>query len=279
MNTSLSSDNIYLQPINSSTLWLVGFPLRRSSLSMQGRSSWMRDMVCNISMAQAAGMAVSSSPPKSSQAAKQSTGRTLFPPAKSEYRIASRSFTGCCNGTALSNARFTACALATIKARKSNLCGSATFSWGFSTSSTTCAVINGSTAAMAPVFDVAKTLGQRETTPLNGLRVKRKDSLLLLLTGTARPQVILPFDCDTIVPEATIAIDPWELPAITAIPISPSLPSSASSSLMDELRAKARTRRRATKEPSKVYSQILISEAAAATEASSLALFLAGYYI
>jgi hypothetical protein len=61
---------------------------------------------------------------------------------------------------------------------------------------------------MAPVFDVAKTLGLRETTPVNGLRVKRKDGLLLLLTGTARPQVILPFDCETIAPEATIAIDP-----------------------------------------------------------------------
>jgi hypothetical protein len=46
---------------------------------------------------------------------------------------------------------------------------------------------------------------------------------------------------------------------------------------MEALRAKARTRRRATKEPSKVYSQILISEAAAATEASSPALFPAGY--
>jgi hypothetical protein len=68
------------------------------------------------------------------------------------------------------------------------------------------------------------------------------------LTGTARPQVILAFDCDTIVPEATIAIDLWELPAITAIPIPPSLPSSASSSLMEELRAKARAGRRATKE-------------------------------
>ncbi|WVZ11578.1 hypothetical protein V8G54_016108 [Vigna mungo] len=40
------------------TLWLVGLPRRRSSLSMQGRSSWMRDMVWIISRAQAAGMAV-----------------------------------------------------------------------------------------------------------------------------------------------------------------------------------------------------------------------------
>jgi hypothetical protein len=48
---------------------------------------------------------------------------------------------------------------------------------------------------------------------------------------------------------------------------------------MEELRAKARARRRAKKEPSKVYSQTLISEATAATEASSPALFLSGYYI
>ncbi|KAK9125650.1 hypothetical protein Scep_014496 [Stephania cephalantha] len=38
----------------------MGLPLRRSSLSMQGRSSWIRDMVWIISTAQAAGMAEAS---------------------------------------------------------------------------------------------------------------------------------------------------------------------------------------------------------------------------
>ncbi|KAK9165599.1 hypothetical protein Scep_000790 [Stephania cephalantha] len=51
---------------------------------MQGRSSWIRDMVWIISTAQAAGMAEASSPPTSSQAAMQRAGRTRFPPARRE---------------------------------------------------------------------------------------------------------------------------------------------------------------------------------------------------
>ena len=39
------------------TLWLVGLPRRKSSLSMLGRSSWMRLMVCSISIAHAVGSA------------------------------------------------------------------------------------------------------------------------------------------------------------------------------------------------------------------------------
>jgi hypothetical protein len=44
------------------TLWLVGLPRRKSSLSIDGRSSWMSDMVCTISMAHAVGIAVETSP-------------------------------------------------------------------------------------------------------------------------------------------------------------------------------------------------------------------------
>ncbi|KAL3845214.1 hypothetical protein ACJIZ3_002617 [Penstemon smallii] len=56
-NTATSSPN---------TLWFVGFPRRRSSLSIQGKSSWIKDM-----------------------AAMHNMGRTLFPPANNEYLIAS----------------------------------------------------------------------------------------------------------------------------------------------------------------------------------------------
>nr|GME09816.1 hypothetical protein Iba_scaffold9147CG0040 [Ipomoea batatas] len=66
------------------TLWLVGLPRRRSSLSIQGKSSWMSDMVWIISTAQAAAMASVCSPPTSSQAAIHSMGLTLFPPANNE---------------------------------------------------------------------------------------------------------------------------------------------------------------------------------------------------
>ena len=45
----------------------------------------MRDMVWMNSMAQADGSACSMVPPTSSQAARQSAGRTRFPPARSEY--------------------------------------------------------------------------------------------------------------------------------------------------------------------------------------------------
>ncbi|CAL5353134.1 unnamed protein product [Camellia sinensis] len=54
------------------TLWVVGLPRRRSSLSIEGRSSWTSDMVWIISTAHAAGMAAEWWPPTSSQAAMQS---------------------------------------------------------------------------------------------------------------------------------------------------------------------------------------------------------------
>mmetsp|Transcript_19346 Transcript_19346/g.49217 ORF Transcript_19346/g.49217 Transcript_19346/m.49217 type:complete len:263 (-) Transcript_19346:437-1225(-) len=76
------------------TLWLVGRPRRKSSLSMAGRSSWMRLMVCTISMAHAVGMAAWMSPPTSSQAARVSAGRTRLPPASREYRMDSRRTSG-----------------------------------------------------------------------------------------------------------------------------------------------------------------------------------------
>ena len=66
------------------TLWQVGFPRRKSSLSIAGRSSWISDMVWIISIATALGIACSTVPPTSSHAARHSTGRTLLPPASSE---------------------------------------------------------------------------------------------------------------------------------------------------------------------------------------------------
>jgi hypothetical protein len=54
---------------------------------MEGRSSWMSDMVWIISRPTAVGLATSMEPPNISQAAKHSIGRTRFPPAISEYRI------------------------------------------------------------------------------------------------------------------------------------------------------------------------------------------------
>jgi hypothetical protein len=67
------------------TLWFVGLPRRKSSLSMEGRSSWMSDMVCSISIAHAVGMACAMFPPTASHAARQRHGRTRLPPASSEY--------------------------------------------------------------------------------------------------------------------------------------------------------------------------------------------------
>jgi hypothetical protein len=57
-------------------------------LSMEGRSSWMSDMVCSISMAQAVGIACCALPPTASQAARHRHGRTRLPPASSEYLLA-----------------------------------------------------------------------------------------------------------------------------------------------------------------------------------------------
>lgn len=54
-------------------------------LTMEGRSSWMSDMVWMNSIAQADGRACSMLPPTSSQAARQRAGLTRLPPASSEY--------------------------------------------------------------------------------------------------------------------------------------------------------------------------------------------------
>ena len=69
--------------------WLVGFPLLKSSLSILGKSSWIKLIVWIISKAAAVGMAASLLPPNISQAARHKTGRTRFPPAMREYLIAS----------------------------------------------------------------------------------------------------------------------------------------------------------------------------------------------
>eukprot|EP00955_Chlamydomonas_euryale_P024771 260907-Chlamydomonas_euryale.AAC.1 len=65
------------------TLWLVGRPRRKSSLSMDGRSSCINDMVWTISIAHAVGIATCRSPPTMSHAARHSAGRTRLPPASS----------------------------------------------------------------------------------------------------------------------------------------------------------------------------------------------------
>jgi hypothetical protein len=52
---------------------------------MDGKSSWMSDMVWIISIATAVGMATSSSPPNISHAAMHSTGRMRLPPANRLY--------------------------------------------------------------------------------------------------------------------------------------------------------------------------------------------------
>lgn len=85
-------------------LWLVGFPRRRLSSSIQGRSSWISDDAWIISTAQAAGIAVDSWPPTSSQAARQSTGLTRLPLESREYLIASRIL--CANGLVLGSAEW-----------------------------------------------------------------------------------------------------------------------------------------------------------------------------
>lgn len=54
---------------------------RKSSLSIDGKSSWMSDMVWIISREQAVGIACSMVPPTSSHAARHSAGRTRLPPA------------------------------------------------------------------------------------------------------------------------------------------------------------------------------------------------------
>jgi len=66
-------------------------------LSIDGKSSWMRDIVWIISRATAAGIDACQfpSPANISHAARHSTGRIRFPPAMSEYFIASTIFSVC----------------------------------------------------------------------------------------------------------------------------------------------------------------------------------------
>src|SRR3990172_11462478 len=70
------------------TLWFVGIPLLRSSLSMAGRSSWISEYVWIISRAHATGIPSSILPPAASQDAMQRTGLILFPPAIMLYLMA-----------------------------------------------------------------------------------------------------------------------------------------------------------------------------------------------
>ncbi|KAG5405772.1 hypothetical protein IGI04_011891 [Brassica rapa subsp. trilocularis] len=98
-----------------------GLPLRRSALSMHGRSSWIRELVWIISTAQAADMAIASSPPTSSHAAMQSRDLTRFPPASSEYRTASWIVRGFKSGKETSRAAFTDSALPIIYDLKSKV--------------------------------------------------------------------------------------------------------------------------------------------------------------
>lgn len=63
------------------TLWLVGRPRRRSSSSMQGRSSWIRSR-CEPSQSPGKGQGISTAPPHRRQASSTSTGRRRFPPTK-----------------------------------------------------------------------------------------------------------------------------------------------------------------------------------------------------
>lgn len=83
----------------------------------------MRDMVWIISTAQADGIAMGWAPPTSSQAAMQRMGRTRFPPASREYRIASWILTGARSKTAASSASFTVAAFPSMYALKSKAGG------------------------------------------------------------------------------------------------------------------------------------------------------------
>src|SRR5512139_2631050 len=75
-------------------LWQVGFPRRKASSSIAGRSSWIREYVWTYSTAHANGSRSPSLPPTAFPAARRRTGRTRFPPAVREYAIASRSGEG-----------------------------------------------------------------------------------------------------------------------------------------------------------------------------------------
>ena len=88
------------------TLWHVGRPRRRSSLSSAGRSSWISEYVCSISSA-----APNSSMPAGSDSAimrpasMQSTGRSRLPPANTLCRIALWMETGCSVSSGISRSR------------------------------------------------------------------------------------------------------------------------------------------------------------------------------
>ena len=66
---------------SSNFLWQVGSPRRRSSLSITGKSSCIREYVCTISMAAAKGSDHSSGTSKSSADFNTKNGRNRLPPA------------------------------------------------------------------------------------------------------------------------------------------------------------------------------------------------------
>ncbi len=68
----------------------MGLPLLKSSLSILGKSSWIKLIVWIISRATAVGMACSCFPPNISHAAIQRTGLIRFPPAMREYPMDSQ---------------------------------------------------------------------------------------------------------------------------------------------------------------------------------------------
>ena len=79
-------------------LWFEGLPRLKSSLSMQGKSSWIKLCTCNISIAQAIGSASSMLPPKSLQVSRHITGLSLLPPASTLYLIDTNISSGYCTG-------------------------------------------------------------------------------------------------------------------------------------------------------------------------------------
>jgi hypothetical protein len=65
-------------------LCVVGRPRRKSSSSIAGRSSWIREYVCISSMAAALGNTWPGSAPKTAAVSMHSVGLTLFPPPSIE---------------------------------------------------------------------------------------------------------------------------------------------------------------------------------------------------
>src|ERR687894_85543 len=70
-------------------LWAVGLPRLKSSSSIAGRSSWIKEYVWMSSMAAAEGNTSSGCTSNTHATSMHSVGRTRLPPASMEYRMAS----------------------------------------------------------------------------------------------------------------------------------------------------------------------------------------------